>query len=61
MSKIELNTRDLQVKTLDNGSKVVQIKGSTAFDEDFIEECEQAGVKQYVKREEDDRDDPEAD
>lgn len=51
--KIELNSRDLQIKTLDDGRKVIQIKGSTAFDEDFQNECIEAGVKEYVERESD--------
>jgi hypothetical protein len=48
--KIEINSRDLQFKTLDDGRKVVQLKGATAFDEDFQRECEEAGVKEYVNR-----------
>jgi hypothetical protein len=50
MSKIELNSRDLQFKTLDDDRRVVQLKGSVAFDEDFQAECEEAGVKEYKKQ-----------
>lgn len=50
--KIEMNARDLQITTLDSGAEVVQIKGGTAFDEQFIEECRQAGVKEKVIEEE---------
>lgn len=45
MSKIELNSRDLHIKTLEDGRKVAQLKGVVAFDEDFIAECEANGVK----------------
>lgn len=54
MAKIELNSRDLQIKTLDDGQKVVQFKGSTAFDEDFIAECEEAGVREFIERDRED-------
>lgn len=50
--KIEINSRDLQFKTLDDGRKVVQLKGATAFDEDFQRECEEAGVQEYKNRDE---------
>jgi len=52
MAKIELNTRDLQVKTLDDGREVVQLKGSGAFDPTFIVECKELGVLSEIKKEE---------
>ena len=36
MAKIELNSRDLQIKTLDDNKEVIQIKGMTAFDDEAI-------------------------
>lgn len=50
MSKIELNARDLQIKTLGDDQEVVQIKGGTAFDESFIAECRENGVKNFEDR-----------
>lgn len=54
MSKIELNARDLQFKTLDDNRRVVQLKGGVAFDEDFQAECKEAGVKEFVKQDDED-------
>lgn len=47
-----MNSRDLQIATLDSGQEVVQIKGGTAFDEGFIQECREAGVKEKLEEEE---------
>ena len=52
MAKIELNSRDLQIKTLDDNKEVIQIKGMTAFDDDFIAECKEKGVKEWIDKDE---------
>lgn len=49
---IELQARDLMIAEItnkDTGAKeeVVRIKGSCAFDPDFIEECKLKGVKKW--------------
>jgi hypothetical protein len=49
--KIELRASDLEVKTLDDGREVVNIKPFLAFDEAFIQECVSSGVKPYTIRE----------
>jgi ABC-type Fe3+-citrate transport system substrate-binding protein len=52
MSKIELNSRDMHIRTLDDGRKLVQLKGAVAFDESFIDECVDLGVKpEHIKDE----------
>lgn len=42
---ISLRPSDLCIKTLDDGREVVQLKGGVAFDESFIEEMKDNGVK----------------
>jgi len=54
---MELRNYDLFIKTIKDSKtgedkKVVQIRGSLAFDESFIEECKSLGVKEYVEVEE---------
>lgn len=46
---IELRPSDLSIKTLDDGREIVQLKPSIAFDESFVSEMRQCGVKPYVK------------
>ncbi len=48
-NRILLKPWDLQIKTLDNGDKVVQVTPGLAFNAQFIEEMENLGVKEYVK------------
>lgn len=43
--EIILKTRELQTKTLDDGREIVELKPNVAFDEDFVEECKEKGVK----------------
>lgn len=56
MAKIDLNSYDLSIKKLTKGEfkgqKVVQINPRLAFDEEFIADMEEKGVKEYVEREE---------
>lgn len=52
METIELKPRELHIKTLQTGEKVVQIRGNVAFDIDFVQECQEKGVKEYEEREE---------
>lgn len=54
MANITLRSSDLTItEVLDNESgnmvEVVRIKGGVAFDEDFITECKNNGVKKWVK------------
>ncbi len=52
---IELNARDLEIKTLDDDREIVRLKNGTAFDEGFMALCKEAGVKPaYVDK--DDKD-----
>jgi len=50
MGKIELNSRDLELRTIPTGkyagSVVVGIKPAVAFDESFIEDMKAAGVRE---------------
>lgn len=48
---IELRPSDLCIKTLDDGREVVQLKGGIAFDESFIDEMKESGVKPAVIKE----------
>lgn len=48
--KIELNSYDLSIKTLPDGAQVVQIHPRIAFDEKFISDCKEMGVKEYEPR-----------
>lgn len=58
--KIEINSRDLEIKTIDTGKfegqKIVQFKPVVAFDEDFIAEMEAAGVRPKIIKEEEEED-----
>jgi hypothetical protein len=48
-SRILLKPWDLQIKTLENEDKVVQVIPYLAFNKTFIREMEALGVKEYVK------------
>lgn len=52
MSKIEFRPQDLIITETKDGTEVVNIKGSLAFDEDFIREMAGYGVKKVVSMEE---------
>lgn len=53
MAKIELNHYDLYIETIKNREgievEVVKINNRLAFDEQFIKEMEENGVKHFVK------------
>jgi len=53
MPKIELNHYDLYIETIKNREgievEVVKINNRLAFDEQFIKEMEESGVKHFVK------------
>lgn len=52
MAKIELNSRDLELKEIEQGEfkgKIVaQIKPAVAFDDDFVQEMKDLGVRQKI-------------
>jgi len=48
MANIELRKCDLSIKKLDNGEEVVQLRPSLAFDEGFIQEMRDQGVKDFI-------------
>lgn len=52
MPKIELNAYDLCIKRLPDGATICQIQSRLAFDEAFIEQMKEAGVKEFKPREE---------
>ena len=53
VKNIILKPRDFYLKKLDNGSEVINLRGATAFDEDFINECKLKGVRlQPIKEDE---------
>lgn len=48
--KIEIESYNMEIKTLPSGAKVAQIKPSVAFNDEFINEVIEKGVKEYVKQ-----------
>lgn len=51
MSKIEIETRELQIRETASGDEFVGFKGGTAFDEGFIKEMKALGVTKQVELE----------
>jgi len=49
--KIEIESYNLEIRTLQDGKEVAQIKPSVAFNDDFIEDMRKAGVKDFKPRE----------
>jgi len=53
MSKIEIRSQDLFVKTITDKDgierEVINFRSALAFDEDFIEEMKEKGVKTFVE------------
>lgn len=52
MAKIEFNSYDLQIKTLEDGTEVVQINPRLAFNEEFISAMKENGVSKWIERRE---------
>ena len=46
---IILRPYDLCIKTIENGTKLVQLKSSVAFDTSFLKDCESKGVSEYIE------------
>jgi len=42
---LELRPYDFIIKKLDSGKEVVQLKSAVAFDESFLAECREKGVR----------------
>lgn len=52
--KIELRTQDLFIKdvqTKEGMREVINLRGSLAFDEDFIQEMKANGVRKFIEEE----------
>jgi len=57
-NQINLNARDLYIKILDDDVEVINLRGGTAFDKGFIEECKSKGVREEtVKEDNNDKED----
>jgi len=52
-NQIILNPRDFYLKTLNDGTQVINLRGGTAFDKAFIQECIEKGVKEEIKKQDD--------
>lgn len=54
MPKLEMNTRDFEVKTVTrkdgSDARIVQLRPAIAFDEDFVQEMESLGVREFTKQ-----------
>lgn len=49
--KIEIESYNMEIRTLSDGKEVAQIKPSVAFNEEFIAQVRAAGVKDFKPRE----------
>lgn len=48
MVKLEFNTWDFYIRTLDSGQEVLQLKGTIAFDESMIKYAKEIGVRDEI-------------
>lgn len=53
---MDIKPRELEIKKIESGkyegTEIVQLRPSIAFDPNFVKECRDAGVTEYIKREE---------
>ena len=49
---ITIENYELNTKVLEDGTEVVQLGSSLAFNEGFIAKCKEIGVVEWVKKEE---------